>query len=99
LLDGLDEVEDVCLHVILRQLVDVQQRTSCGIIMASRVDSDFAKSSFMKLERLEITAHAADIRYYVYQACRGPIAKDFTGSDPGQVTKIGQAVIAGSCGS
>ena len=98
LVDGLDEMEE-SLQDLLRSLAKVQERTSCGIIMASRVISFSTKKCFAKPKVLDIEAHLDDIQFYVDKACRGPTVNSFIAKDPGKIAAISEAVIAGSCGS
>jgi hypothetical protein len=97
--DGLDEMEEESLHDLLCDLAKVQQRTSCGIILSSRVVSVSTKKYFAKLKLLDITAHLDDIQFYVDEACRGPTVKNFVAKDSGNIAAIKEAVVAGSCDS
>jgi Cdc6-like AAA superfamily ATPase len=99
LLDGLDEFEDDDLQELLCHLAEVQQLTSCGIILASRVDNLNTKKWFKKLEPLEIMAHSADIKYYVDKAYRGSAVDGLDRQHRGKIASISEAVAAGSCGS
>jgi hypothetical protein len=98
-LDGLDEMEDKPLHELLLHLGRLQQLTSCGIVMASRVISRITERCFSRSKTLDITANVDDIQFYVDKACRGPTVKAFVAKDHGRVTAISEAVTAGSCGS
>ena len=97
--DGLDEMEEESLHDLLCDLAEVQQCTSCGIIMASRVVSLSTKRYFAKPKVLDITAHLDDIQSYVDEACRDSTVKDFVVKDSGNIAAISDAVIAGSSSS
>lgn len=97
--DGLDEMEDESLHDVLCDLAKVQQRTSCGIILSSRVVSVSTKKYFAKPKVLDIKAHLDDIQFYVDEACRGLTVMDFIAKDSGNIAAIKEAVVAGSCGS